>query len=94
MARVQTMVQLSDSLVQQLDAEAAAQGISRSALIREVIEAGLAESRDAALSRRIVEGYTRVPQGRPDAWGNLEEMSHQSSVEALRRLDAEETVGW
>lgn len=88
------MVQLNDELLAQLDAEAGARGLSRSALIRETIERGLAESREAILSRQIVEGYRRFPQGRPDEWGNLEAMAHGSSVEALKRLDEEETGSW
>lgn len=94
MARTQTMVQLTDELVSQLDAEAQARGVSRSALIREVIELGLAESREASWDRQIVEGYTRLPQGRPDEWGDLAAMSDRSSVEARRRLDQEEAESW
>lgn len=94
MARVQTMVQLSDELVAQLDAEAEARGVSRSALIRDAIERGLAESREAILSKQIVEGYRRFPQGRPDEWGDLEALSARSSLETLQRLDEEETESW
>lgn len=88
------MVQLTDDLVARLDDEAEARGISRSALIRDAIEAGLAESHEAELSRRIVAGYARIPQGRPDEWGDLEAMAQQSSTETLERLDDEEEGGW
>ncbi len=88
------MVQLTDDLVARLDDEARARGVSRSALIRDAIEAGLSESREAELSRRIVAGYRRAPQGRPDEWGDLGTASRRSSLEALQRLDEEEGETW
>lgn len=62
MARTQTLVQLSDELLAQLDARAARQDRSRSALIREALAAYLAEDREAEIDRQIVEAYTRQPQ--------------------------------
>jgi predicted DNA-binding protein len=62
MARTQTLVQLTDELVALLDESAARQGRSRSDLIREAIESFLAEDAEAEISRRIVEGYERIPQ--------------------------------
>lgn len=94
MARVQTMVQLNEELVARLDAEAAASGVSRSALIREAVEQRLAASREAEITRQIVAGYRRIPQGRPDEWGDLGAMSERSSLETLQRLDAEESGRW
>jgi metal-responsive CopG/Arc/MetJ family transcriptional regulator len=61
MARTQTIVQLSDELLAELDTRRAREGRSRSDLIREAIEAYLADDRDAAIDRAIVEGYTRIP---------------------------------
>ena len=61
-ARTQTLVQLTDELVALLDERAVRDGRSRSDLIREAIESFLAEDAEAAVSRRIVEGYERVPQ--------------------------------
>lgn len=61
-ARKQTLVQLSDELVSVLDQRAANDGRSRSAVIREAIEQYLETEIDAVISRRIVEGYTRIPQ--------------------------------
>lgn len=90
MPRAETIVQLSTELREQLDLEAARRGTSRSALIREAIEAYLAETSSAAIARRIVEGYTRVPQAAPDEWGDLAAQSDRASVETLQRLDAEE----
>jgi hypothetical protein len=62
MARTQTLVQLSDDLLSQLDARAAREGRSRSDLIREAVTGYLAADREAEIDRRIVEAYTRQPQ--------------------------------
>lgn len=61
MARTQTIVQLTDALLTELDARRAREGRSRSELIRDAIEAYLAVDREDALDRAIVDGYTRVP---------------------------------
>jgi Arc/MetJ-type ribon-helix-helix transcriptional regulator len=89
-ARVQTLVQLSDELLDQLDAEAARRGVSRSALVREAVRALLAEARGDAVTDAIVAGYRRVPPQTPDAWGDLEAERDRSTAETLLRLDAEE----
>jgi metal-responsive CopG/Arc/MetJ family transcriptional regulator len=62
MARTQTLVQLSDELLAQLDARAAREGRNRSDLIREALARFLAADREAEIDRLIVEGYTRRPQ--------------------------------
>lgn len=62
MARIQTLVQLSDELLSQLDARAAREGRSRSDLIREAVAAYLAADRAADIDRQIVEAYARRPQ--------------------------------
>lgn len=62
MARTQTLVQLSDELLSQLDARVAREGRSRSELIREAVAGYLADDREAEIDRRIVEAYTRQPQ--------------------------------
>ncbi len=90
MARVQTIVQLSTDLLQLLDQEAARRGVSRSALVRKALEDFLRDEREAAISRQIVEGYTRIPPGTPDEWGDLEVVAEQATVDLLRRLDSEE----
>lgn len=69
MARQQTVVQLNDELLSLLDERAGREGISRSKLIRRAIEHHLAEDREAAIDRQIVEGYTRHPQ-EPDPWAD------------------------
>jgi metal-responsive CopG/Arc/MetJ family transcriptional regulator len=66
MARTQTLVQLSDELLQQLDSYRAREGRSRSEVVREAIERYLAADREAEIDRLIVEAYTRQPP--EDIW--------------------------
>ena len=62
MARTQTVVQLSDEFLTELDAlRAQTPGRSRSELIREALEAYISQRRSAAIDAAIVDGYTRVP---------------------------------
>ncbi|MGI8422419.1 MAG: CopG family ribbon-helix-helix protein [Gaiellaceae bacterium] len=68
MARTQTLVQLSDSLVAALDERAARLGTSRSQLIRAAVEEYLHDEREAAIDAAIVEGYTRIPPDERDPW--------------------------
>ncbi len=68
MARTQTLVQLSDELLERLDAHRAREGRSRSAVVREAIERYLAADREAEIDRLIVETYTRRPPA--DVWGD------------------------
>lgn len=60
--RTQTLVQLSDELLRRLDERAAREGRSRSALIREAIEAYLHDEERARIDREIREGYERIPE--------------------------------
>lgn len=90
MARTQTMVQLNDQLVRLLDWEAGRRGISRSALIREILDEHLKASREAEIDRQIIEGYKRIPWGTPDEWGPTDNFGKTAAREMLRRLDAEE----
>lgn len=85
------MVQLNEELIETLDLEARRRGVSRSALIREAVAAFLADGREMELTRRIVEGYTRVPSGEPDAWGAMESHGDSATQELLQRLDDEES---
>ncbi len=62
MARTQTLVQLSDDLLAQLDSRAAREGRNRSDLIREAIAGYLGADREAEIDRLIVEAYIRQPQ--------------------------------
>ena len=84
------MVQLSDDLVSALTTEAQRRGLSRSALIRRVLQEYLEGQAEASIGRRIAEGYRRVPPATPDEWGDLSRMTDQATRDLLARLDAEE----
>lgn len=66
MARTQTLVQLSDELLERLDSHRARERRSRSEVIREAIERYLDADRQAELDRLIVEAYTQRPP--EDLW--------------------------
>ena len=67
----QTLVQLTDELVEALDRRAAREGVSRSKLVRDLLDAALSAGDEH--DRLLVEGYRRAPQSdAPDAWGDLE----------------------
>jgi len=90
MARKQTLVQLSDELLDALDRRAAGEGKSRSAVIREAVEQLLHDEIEAEISRQIVAGYTRMPQTDEEV-----EWSDWFAAEAARALDEEEgEEGW
>lgn len=61
MPRTQTLVQLTQDLLRRLDERAAREGRSRSALIRDAIEAYLYDEEKARVTREIIEGYERIP---------------------------------
>ncbi|MDQ3353014.1 MAG: ribbon-helix-helix protein, CopG family [Actinomycetota bacterium] len=91
--RTQTMVQLNEQLLGDLDRRAARDRISRSQLIRQAVEDYLAKDREAEIDRQIVEGYQRMPQGGEndiDEWGDLGLAVTALSIETFRRLDEEE----
>lgn len=90
MARTQTLVQLSDALLAALDQRAARDGVSRSHVIRQAGEAYLDADVDAEISRRIVEGYERIPQAAPDEWGDAAAWRAQTAARLHQRLDEEE----
>ena len=80
MTRTQTLVQLSEELLRRLDERAAREGRSRSALIREAIEAYLKDEENARIDREIREGYERIPVTEEEmrwaetsAWEGVEE---------------------
>jgi metal-responsive CopG/Arc/MetJ family transcriptional regulator len=68
MARTQTLVQLSDELVERLDAYRAREDRSRSEVVREAIERYLESDRDAEIDRLLVDAYTRQPLD--DLWAD------------------------
>ncbi|MDQ6725370.1 MAG: ribbon-helix-helix domain-containing protein [Actinomycetota bacterium] len=90
MARTQTMVQLTDELVRALSEEARRRGLSRSALIRTVLEEHLDSHGRVAIGRQIAEGYARVPPATPDEWGYVSDLTDRATADVLVRLDAEE----
>jgi predicted transcriptional regulator len=90
MARVQTIVQLNSDLLDALDQEAEAAGISRSALIRQAIEDHLVSTGKALVDKALADGYKLIPQGARDEWGITLEQSRQNTRRTLERLDAEE----
>jgi predicted DNA-binding protein len=67
-ARTQTLVQLSDELLERLDAYRAREGRSRSEVVREAIERYLHGDREAEIDRLLVESYTRQPP--EDLWSD------------------------
>jgi hypothetical protein len=84
------MVQLTDDLLRALDEEAGTRGVSRSALIRQVLEEHLRERSEAAVGTQIADGYRRIPPATPDEWGDLEALTDRATGDLLVRLDAEE----
>ncbi|MGH8874856.1 MAG: ribbon-helix-helix domain-containing protein [Acidimicrobiia bacterium] len=84
------MVQLTDHLLRLLDERAHRQGVSRSQVIRDAVQAYLADDEEALISRQIIEGYLRMPQDAPDEWGDPGALSGQIMAENLRALDEEE----
>jgi metal-responsive CopG/Arc/MetJ family transcriptional regulator len=61
MARTQTLVQLTDELLERLDSYRAREGRSRSEVVREAIERYLASDREAEIDRLVVDAYSRQP---------------------------------
>jgi hypothetical protein len=94
-SRRQTLVQLTAEVVEKLDRRAAELGISRSRLIRDLLERGLAEESEEELSRRMVDGYRRMPQseGR-DAWGDLEAWVEVAGRGNLAAVTQDEEEAW
>jgi predicted transcriptional regulator len=88
----QTMVQLNEQLLGDLDRRAARDRTSRSQLIRQAVEDYVAKDREAENDRQIVEGYQRMPQGseKDIEWGDLGLAVTALSIETFRRLDEEE----
>lgn len=93
MARTQTIVQLTEDLVEALDARASREGVSRSAVIRAAVEQLLAQDHEAELDRQIIEGYQRAPQGGEfdrDEWGDLGALVSGLATAQWHELESEE----
>ena len=84
-ARKQTLVQLTDELVELLDQRAERERKSRSALIREAVEAHLEDEIRAEIARQYREAYTRVPQTEEEL-----AFTDWAARETFRRLAEEE----
>jgi len=84
------MVQLTDELVDALTKESQRQRLSRSALIRAVLQEYLETRGQDAIGLQIADGYRRVPSVTPDGWGDLSDMTDVATTDMLVRLDAEE----
>lgn len=92
--RTPTLVQLTDELRDHLDRRAAQLGISRSELIRDALQAALADDREAALSLRMIAGYTRIPQAlASDSWGDLDAWTEANTQRNMAALGEEERPG-
>lgn len=93
--RTQTLVQLTEELVDLLDRRAARDGVSRSALVRDLLAAALREDHALEISARIVDGYRRVPQQTADdAWGDLDAWTESNARRNLAALGREEEQSW
>lgn len=93
MARTQTMVQLTDELIELLDQYSVRVGVSRSQVIREAVAAFLAAERSAAIDQEIVDGYTKLPQGGEydaDEWGDIGRLMTTLTADQMRQLNIEE----
>ena len=84
------MVQLTEELVEDLDAESSRRGVSRSALIREAVTSYLENVRSSDVGRAIVNGYLDHPPHTPDEWSDLDSFGDVSALELAQRLDSEE----
>lgn len=84
-ARKQTLVQLSDELIQMLDQRALSEEKSRSAVIRDAVEGHLKDEVEAEKVRQYVEAYRRMPQTDEET-----EWSDWAADETMRYLDEQE----
>ena len=84
------MLQLPEDMVRALDLRASSRGMSRSALVREIVEESLGNDRRAITGRQIADGYRRIPAGTPDEWADLAALEDANTLDLLRRLDGEE----
>lgn len=88
-ARKQVLVQLSDELVDRLDAAALRVDRSRSAVIRDAVESYLKPRWDAEIAQQYREAYTRLPQTEEEL-----ALSEVAARDTLRRLAEEEDEPW
>ncbi len=88
----QTLVQLTDELVEALDRRAEREGVSRSKVVRDLLDVAL--SSGAEHDRALIEGYRRTPQSdAADAWGDLDSWTAANARRNLAALH-DEDGGW
>jgi len=88
----QTLLQLTEELVETLDRRAARQGVSRSHLVRALLDAALRA--DGEYDRALIDGYSRIPQtDGADEWGDLNAWTDANSSLNLAALNGEDG-GW
>lgn len=81
MKRKPVLVQFDENLLQSLDALSSEINRSRSAVVRDAVEQYVAQRSEAEKDRRLIEGYTRLPDR-----GEF----RQAAEEGARRLIEEE----
>lgn len=88
----QTLLQLTDELVEALDRRAKREGVSRSKLVRDLLDAAL--SSGAEHDRAMIEGYRRMPQSDAvDAWGDLDAWTQANARRNMAAMN-DEDGGW
>lgn len=80
------MVQLPRELIDRLDRRASREQVSRSKLIRDAIKAYLEDDGSQAVADAYASGYTRIPFGAPDEWGDVEAFHDALARERLQGL--------
>lgn len=85
----QTLIQLTDDLVDRLDQWADRLGQSRSKVVRDLLDHALSDRE--AINRALLEGYRQHPQ--EDAWGDLDAFTAANTAADMRALDSEDG-GW
>jgi len=83
MVRRQTLVQLTEDLVDKLDQLASKEDVSRSELIRRVLRGFVEQEDEQEKVRRYIEGYKRIPPDTRDEWGSLDDWAEWSAREAV-----------
>ncbi len=91
----QIALRLDGDLVVELDALLAKhpEAATRSKAIRLAIEELVKRWRNEEIDRQIVEGYTRIPAGTVDEWGDMDAMSEWAWRINAKALD-DDDGGW
>jgi Arc/MetJ-type ribon-helix-helix transcriptional regulator len=91
----QLALRLDDEQVRELDRLVVTWDdlVNRSEVVRLAIAEFIERRRRLEIDRQIIEGYTRVPQGDVDRWGDVDQQVAGHARSAAQRLDAEDG-GW